>query len=149
MPVPDYSDPTTVRKQIAEDLRGQIRVGKYAPNGRLPSNKALAKHYGVAPETIRSALDELRAEKVVETRSTRGTFVTEVRPAGPPPDLKAVGERLAHLTERVEEYEDLRAEMGKLEADIRYIYDWLGIEYPHGGEHDGTQKAPRQGRSRR
>lgn len=75
MKVPDYSDATPVRRQIAEDLRDQIRAGTYAPGSRLPSNVALSERYGVATETIRAALEELRTEGIVATQSTRGTFV--------------------------------------------------------------------------
>jgi DNA-binding GntR family transcriptional regulator len=148
--VPDYSDPAPVRRQIADDLRAQIRAGTYAPGGRLPSNIALAERYGVATETIRSALDELRADKTVETRSTRGTFVTSVPPASPRPDLSVVSERVAELAERVEEYADLRAEVGRLRADILYLYDRFAVPYDHGdgGAHDGTEQAGRR-RARR
>jgi DNA-binding FadR family transcriptional regulator len=139
--VPDYSDPTPVRQQIAEDLREQIRAGKYAPGDRLPANIALAEHYGVATETIRSALGDLRAEKAVETRSTRGTYVTDVRPAGPPPDLSAVGEQLASLADLTEDYPDLRARVDRLEANLMDLYSRFGFEYPHGGEHDNGKKA--------
>lgn len=75
--MPDYSDPTPVRKQIAADLRGQIRAGRYGPGSRLPSNKALSSHYGVAAETIRAALEELRADGFIATQSTKGTFVVD------------------------------------------------------------------------
>jgi DNA-binding GntR family transcriptional regulator len=156
--VPDYSDPTPARSQIAADLRDQIRAGTYAPESRLPSNVALAKRYGVAPETIRSALDELRAEKIVETRSTRGTYVTSVPTADRVHlDLATAGERLADLTTRVEEYDDLRARvevlesrLGRIEADVLYLYDRDGIEYDHGGgRHDDAEKAAGRRRSRR
>jgi DNA-binding GntR family transcriptional regulator len=156
--VPDYSDPTPAKSQIAGDLREKIRAGAYAPESRLPSNVALAKLYGVAPETIRSALDELRAEKAVETRSTRGTYVTNVPAADRVRlDLKTAGEQLANLTQRVEEYADLRAKvellearLGRIEADVLYLYDRDGIEYDHGGgRHDDAEKAAGRRRSRR
>jgi len=75
VPVPDYSAPQPAYVQIADDLRGQIAAGRYSPGERLPSNKALSEHYGVASETIRQALDVLRRRKLIATQSTRGTFV--------------------------------------------------------------------------
>lgn len=158
MAVPDYSDPTPAKTQIAGDLREKIRAGAYPPDSRLPSNVALAKIYGVAPETIRSALDEMRAEKIVETRSTRGTYVTSVPAAERVRlDLKTAGEHLADLDRRVEGYDDLRARVeqldariGRIEADVLYLYERDGIEYDHhGGEHDDAEKAAGRRRSRR
>ena len=154
--MPDYSDPTPARKQIAEDLREQIRTGRYAAGSRLPSNLALSKHYKVAPETVRAALAELGTDGTVVTQSTRGTFVVD-KPAAErvQVDLKAAAEQLADLSERVAEYGDLRARVeeleakfGRLQADVRYLYDKSGDEYDHGSEHDGTGKAAGQRRSR-
>lgn len=143
--MPDYSDPTPVRQQIAEDLRRQIRAGMNAPGSRLPSNVALARHYGVAAETIRSALDELRAEKVVETRSTRGTYVMSVPAAGRARlDLQAAGEQLAELHRELGE---LRSRLGRIEAAIVTLTKRSGLPNPFGGEHDEAGKTARRGRA--
>jgi DNA-binding GntR family transcriptional regulator len=142
--VPDYSDPTPARKQIAADLRGQIRAGEYAPGGRIPSNKELAKRYGVAPETIRASLEELRAEGLLATQSTRGTFVVEELP-GADPDLKALAEQVADLAERAQGYEDLRAKVNLMEAVVMTLCKRQGVEYPRGGaRNDSTERAPRR-----
>lgn len=146
--MPDYSDPAPVRQQIARDLRGQIRAGTYPPESRLPSNTALAKHYGVATETVRAALDELRAEKIVETRSTRGTYVMRAPAAeSAQPDLRAVSEQLAELAARVGEYDDLRARVGRMEAIIVNLLKRSGLPNPFGGEHDEPGKTARRGRA--
>lgn len=147
--MPDYSDPAPVRRQIAGDLRDQIRAGMYAPGTRLPSNVALSERYGVATETIRAALDELRGEGIVETRSTRGTFATGKPVTDIRPDLKALAEQVAELSELAVGYEDLRAKFNTLEAVVINICTRLNIEYPRGGAHDTTEKAPRRGRARR
>jgi GntR family transcriptional regulator len=149
VPVPDFSDPTPARKQIAEDLREQIRAGKYAPGSRLPSNLALSKHYRVAPETVRAALAELGGDGLVVTQSTRGTFVVSRPPASGEADLKAAGERLTELAERVEGYADLRAWVAELEANVMDLYNRFGFEYPHGGEHDSEEKPSRRRRAGR
>ena len=75
MPVPDVADPRPPYVQIADDLRRQIKAGRYKPGDRLPSNKAMAEAYQSAPETIRRALGVLRDEGLTATQSTRGTFV--------------------------------------------------------------------------
>lgn len=150
MTVPDYSDPTPAYVQIADDLRSLISAGIYQPGGRLPSNKALTEKYEVADGTIRQALDTLRAEGVIATRSTRGTFVVSRPAADMRPAPRAVAEQLADLAERVKDYPDLRARVDRLEANLMDLYNRLGFEYPHGGEHDNGKKAAAgRGRGRR
>lgn len=114
MVVPDYGDPTPVSQQIAGDLRGQIRSGRIAVGGQLPSNKALAKQYGVAVETVRAAIRVLRDEGLVETHSTRGTFVLRV-PGDPQPSAEFV-QVMKRLDEMGEEVRQLRKRLDDLEG---------------------------------
>lgn len=152
MPVPDYADPTPAYLQIAADLRDHISAGAYDANeGRLPSNKALTEKYGVADGTIRQALEELRSEGIVATRSTRGTFVADKKAAGTPTDRRAVSEQLAALrqetgglAERARDYEDLRSRVGRIEAILVNLHKRLGFPNPYGGAHDSAEKAPRR-----
>lgn len=66
------------------------------------------------------------------------------------PDLKAVSEQVAELAQRTEEYPDLRARVNRMEANLMDLYNRLGFEYPHGGEHDNGKKATAaRGRGRR
>ncbi len=148
MAVPDYSDATPAYVQIADDLRRLIRAGVYRPGDKLPSNKDMSEAYGVADGTIRSALELLRDEGTVATRSTRGTFVAE-EPPGADPDLKAVAEQVAALAERAQEYEDLRAKVNLIEAGVMTLCRKAGVKYPNGGAHDNTEKAPGRGRAAR
>lgn len=48
--------------RIANELRRNIERGAYAADGRLPSEAALARQYGVSRETARRALASLQAE---------------------------------------------------------------------------------------
>lgn len=70
--------PVAPWRQILAALRGQIEDGSLAPGDRLPSITALAQEYEVALTTVRKALDQLKAEGLVET-SPMGTYVK--RPA--------------------------------------------------------------------
>jgi DNA-binding GntR family transcriptional regulator len=148
VPVPSYSATTPRYVQIADDLRGKITAGAYAPGSKLPSNKDLTEQYGVADGTIRAALEELRGEGVIETQSTLGTFVTS-KPGSSAParlDLKAAGERLAELQREVQE---LRSRIGRMEAIVLNLTSRNGLPNPFEGSHDGTEKAPRRGRAGR
>jgi GntR family transcriptional regulator len=74
----DGLDPNDFRSdshQIAHQLRAAILSGTLAPGARLPSQPELAAHYGVARETVKSALRLLGAEGLIVSRQGQGTFV--------------------------------------------------------------------------
>ena len=86
----DPDDPRPASQQIANVLRAAIRTGKFAPGDRLPSQLELADRYGVARETVKSALRVLRDERLIITRQGSGAFVraqTE-RPVGLRPHVE-------------------------------------------------------------
>lgn len=63
--------------QIAQDLQAQINSGKLAPGDRLPTENELADRWGVSPNTIKKAVNELRLADRVETVPQTGSFVKE------------------------------------------------------------------------
>ncbi|HEX9357384.1 MAG TPA: winged helix-turn-helix domain-containing protein [Streptosporangiaceae bacterium] len=107
MPVPDLADPRAPYLQIADDLREQIRVGRYQPGDRLPSNAVMASEYRSASETIRNALRKLRDEGLVATQSTRGTFVLRAAAEPEPdPDVVRLESALRDVLRRLDKLED-------------------------------------------
>jgi len=81
-PVPPY-------RQIAADLRRQIRDGTIPPGRAIPSMIQLEEQYGVARDTIRKATNVLKQEGLVYTVFGMGIFVTDTAASGPadrPPD---------------------------------------------------------------
>lgn len=113
--IPNFSDdPRPVFEQIADDLRERIKSGRLPVGAQLPSQAVLADEYGVAINTLRSALKELTAEGVISTQSTRGTFVMK-EPGDPDPspadlvkELHRITERLKGIEERLDEVEQRR-----------------------------------------
>ncbi|GAA1028730.1 hypothetical protein GCM10009557_14810 [Virgisporangium ochraceum] len=88
-------DPRPASQQIANLLRAAILTRRFAPGERLPSQNELAERYGVARETVKSALRTLRDERLIVTRQGSGAFVraqTE-RPVGLRPHVEAAFER--------------------------------------------------------
>jgi GntR family transcriptional regulator len=67
-------------RQIADDLREQIRSGELAAGSLLPSEAALVERYGTSQGTVRKALGVLRAEGLTVPQSGKGVFVKEQRP---------------------------------------------------------------------
>ena len=67
-------------RQLTDILREQITSGELA--GNLPSEKTLSQEYGVAVNTVRKALAQLRAEGLIRTDRGWGSYVVEREPPG-------------------------------------------------------------------
>ena len=57
-----------------------ILMGDYPLQSRLPTETRLAKDYGVSRTVVRSALEQLKSEGVVQSRQGSGTVVVEIDP---------------------------------------------------------------------
>lgn len=64
-------------RQIADDLRAEIRRGRIRPGQLLPSETTLGQQYGVSRLTARAAVNVLRAEGLAELRRGQGVVVRE------------------------------------------------------------------------
>jgi GntR family transcriptional regulator len=71
----DHTDPRPPFRQIADDLREQIRDGRLAPGDKLPSERELVERHGTAQATVRQALAVLRLEGLVVPHQGKGVFV--------------------------------------------------------------------------
>ena len=60
-----------IKKRITESLVG----GLWHPGQSIPSEIELAQSYNVSQGTVRKAIDELAAEKILIRRQGKGTFV--------------------------------------------------------------------------
>jgi GntR family transcriptional regulator len=78
--VTDPTDPRPQYQQVASHLRVLIAQGEIGLEDPLPSVRALAERFGVTAVTVSRALDELRAEGLIDTRVGRGTFLRARRP---------------------------------------------------------------------
>ena len=74
------------RNAIVVELRRQIVTGLLQPGNRLPTRRALRAHFQSGVVTLQRALDRLKHEGFVSTRSTAGTYV-----ASHPPHLSRYG----------------------------------------------------------
>jgi len=61
--------------RIAESLRERIRVGEWAAGAPLPSQRRLARDFGVTLMTLRQALELLERDHLITRRHGLGTFV--------------------------------------------------------------------------
>ena len=72
----DHDSGDYVYEQVARILRNRIESGQY-PSGRImPSARTLSQELEVSIGSVKHALEELRADGLVETRIGRGMLVT-------------------------------------------------------------------------
>ena len=64
-------------KEIQSQLLKDIMSGVYSDTGRLPSESSLADSFGVSRMTLRTALEELRRQGLIEKRNGSGSFLTK------------------------------------------------------------------------
>ena len=67
-------------RRVAEELRHAILVGELVPGALLPSERELARTYGIARNTARQAIAILQADGLVDAQHGRGVFVRQGRP---------------------------------------------------------------------
>lgn len=67
-------------QQIVSDLRDQIRRGELGPGDQIPTETELMEQYEVSRNTVRKAVDTLTNAGLLDTITTKGTFVRERRP---------------------------------------------------------------------
>jgi DNA-binding GntR family transcriptional regulator len=117
-------DPRPPYLQIAENLRGRIASGRLASGEQLPSASDLAEQFGVARNTVRSALRVLSEEGLLVARQGHGVFVRSEITQPPAStaggqengfemvmrqlsalarDVQQLGERLSHLEQLVDQ----------------------------------------------
>lgn len=110
MTVPDINDPRPAYEQIAADLREQVKDGRIQVGSRMPPQRDLSLRYGVAPGTLRNALDLLAAEGIISKGTTRGTFVLrEPGDAEPSPEYRQLAAEVSRLSERLGALEERMA----------------------------------------
>ncbi|MDW8474415.1 winged helix-turn-helix domain-containing protein [Streptomyces scabiei] len=72
---PDPTSHVYVYLQVVHHIAEQIRTGRLPVGARLAAERDLADQYGVAVNTIRRAVRELRDQGLVITVPIKGTFV--------------------------------------------------------------------------
>ncbi len=62
-------------RQLLNILRSEIISGKLPPDERLPTEDQLGKQYGLSRGTVRKAIEQLEAERLIRTEQGIGSFV--------------------------------------------------------------------------
>lgn len=72
--------PFTLHSRIREDIRERIVRGLLQPNDRVPSESELMAQYGVSRITVRQALGDLQAARMIFKVAGKGSFVATPKP---------------------------------------------------------------------
>src|SRR5690349_15197153 len=101
--------------QLEAELEKTISLGLLPKDGKLPSERALASHYGVSRTTTREALVRLRARGLVEMHPGRRARAVVMEEAVRLENLGTalLGEGVSHLERRqlLAGYLELRREV--------------------------------------
>lgn len=82
-------DPASDRppyRQVMDAIRDAIAAGEFTPGDRIPTREALMAHFGVARQTIQTAIRGLIDQGVIIGEQGRGMFVAG--PGRPTPDIR-------------------------------------------------------------
>jgi GntR family transcriptional regulator len=77
MTVTDTPGYRPLYRQVYDIVVRKVAQGLWRPGEALPSEQALARELGVSQGTMRKVLDALTAEKLLERRQGKGTFIAE------------------------------------------------------------------------
>jgi DNA-binding LacI/PurR family transcriptional regulator len=71
----DFTQPTPLYEQLAQDIKAQIASGKLAIGAQVGSHHELSKKHGISIITVKKALSDLIQEGFLYSRVGKGTFV--------------------------------------------------------------------------
>jgi DNA-binding LacI/PurR family transcriptional regulator len=135
----DRTSPVPLYRQIYLQVREWIRGGEVATGACLPSIRVIQKQQGVAPESIKRALDDLAAVGLVRKVQGKGVFVSPPAPVSRfwgvvvpfyaefynnmIVELRRVAERSGALIEHACDYDS-----GDRQLEIVRDFAWRGAE---------------------
>ncbi len=61
--------------QLMHEIKKQIVSGKLVPGQQVPTVRDMASTYGVNPNTVQRALQELETEGILKSEATTGRFI--------------------------------------------------------------------------
>jgi DNA-binding GntR family transcriptional regulator len=82
----DPGSVTPLYEQVANWVQAEVEAGRLKPGAKFADSRDLAEEWGIAYQTVRRAMRELRERGLVESRVGKGTFVA----ARPPASLRSL-----------------------------------------------------------
>lgn len=88
---------TPLHVQVTNELRKEILAKNYGENGCIGTYTQLAERFGVSLRTIRTAVQQLSDEGLVDIRQGKGTFVRRTMFVDPLKDLTGISNMLSQM----------------------------------------------------
>ena len=73
----DYQSRTPIYEQIIKQVEKYVSLGILKPKEQIPSIREMASTLGINPNTVKKAYSELEKRGVIQTFSTKGTFISD------------------------------------------------------------------------
>lgn len=148
-----------IYQRIAGALRDQISSGELAVGDALPSTRKLMEIHKASNNVVRNAVELLRQEGLVHGQPGKAVYVRATPQAVEEEraSIRSVGSEVAELRKQVAQLaerqpsevlakiEELKAEVGRLQADLRTLYHRTGQPYPE----TNTKAEPKRHRTRK
>lgn len=148
-----------IYQRIADALRAQISSGDLEIGKPLPSTRKLMEIHQASNNVVRNAVELLRQEGLVYGQPGKAVYVraTPKTVEGERATLETMGaevaeirEHLAHVAELQDsevlaKIEELKADVGRLQADLRTLYARVAQPYPE----THTEAEPKKSRTRK
>ncbi|OLT17477.1 hypothetical protein BJF78_13255 [Pseudonocardia sp. CNS-139] len=118
---------------ISDKILELVEAGTYKPGGRLPNESELARNMRVARSSVRTALQRLEAQRVLEVKRGLGWYVRRV----PPPDAQPAAAlldgryRISDLFELRIGLEGLAASLAAVRAEDGEVEDIWKLNQQH------------------
>lgn len=73
----DYQNRTPIYEQIINEIEKYVSLGILKPKEQILSIREMATTLGINPNTVKKAYTELENRGVIQTFSTKGTFISD------------------------------------------------------------------------
>ena len=73
----DYHSREAIYEQIINQIERYVALGILKSGEQIPSTRELASILGINPNTVRKAYLELENKNIINTISTKGTFISD------------------------------------------------------------------------
>ena len=73
----DYQSRTPIYEQIINEIEKYVSLGILKPKEQILSIREMARNLGINPNTVKKAYSELENRGVIQTFSTKGTFISD------------------------------------------------------------------------
>lgn len=115
-------------ERIARHLSSRILRKEFQVGSKLPTENAMASHFGVSRAVIREAIAMLKAEGLVETLQGSGAFITSTGPLTAKAPDKLTRASLHSLMDLLEVRGSIESAIAERAARVRTEHDILRID---------------------